>query len=133
MRLQLRTAVTAVLVLSLVLAGPSTGSLTATAPDIEVVPAVIDLTAEENQAVTIPAELLTPEAARNIGPGSGLIITIPDVGRFGLAPPASASVPQIRRLRTARAPITTPRAWWSKSASRAVKGTSGRCSWSASS
>jgi hypothetical protein len=83
MRLQLRTAVTAALVLSLVLAGPSTGSLTATASDIEVAPAVIDLTAEENQAVTIPAELLTPEAARNIGPGSGLIITIPDEGRFG--------------------------------------------------
>jgi hypothetical protein len=31
--------------------------------------------------VTIPPEVLTPGAARNIGPGSALLITIPDEGR----------------------------------------------------
>jgi hypothetical protein len=83
MRLQLRTAVTAAFVLALMLAGPSTGSTTATESDVAVVQAEIDLTAEVNQTQTIPAELVTPEAARNIGPGSALLITIPDEGRFG--------------------------------------------------
>jgi hypothetical protein len=65
------------------LAGPTTGATTATESDVAVVQAEVDLTAEVNQAQTIPAELVTPEAAKNIGPGSGLIITIPDEGRFG--------------------------------------------------
>jgi hypothetical protein len=79
MRLQLRTAVTAALVFAFALGAPAA----ATASDVEPVRAEIDLTAAVDQTVTIPAEVLTPEAARNIGPGSGIIITIPDEGRFG--------------------------------------------------
>ena len=36
-----------------------------------------------DQTVTVPAHLVTPESARNIGPGSAIIINIPDEGRFG--------------------------------------------------
>ncbi len=85
MRLQLRAAAIAGLALSLVLAAPSTGSLTAdtTEPGVEVVRAKADLTAADDKSVKIPPALLTPEAARNIGPGSALLITIPGEGRFG--------------------------------------------------
>src|SRR5919108_3865104 len=79
MRLQLRTAVTAVLVLALALAASAAAAET----EVQPVRAEIDLTAEVDQTVTIPAALVTPEAARNIGPGSALLITIPNEGRFG--------------------------------------------------
>jgi hypothetical protein len=79
MRLQLRTAVTAVLVLALGLAASAAAAET----EVQPVRAEIDLTAEVDQTVTVPAEVVTPEAARNIGPGSALLITIPDEGRFG--------------------------------------------------
>jgi hypothetical protein len=84
MKLQLRLAATLGLALALVLAAPSTGSSTTeTDSDVEVVQTEIDLTAEVDQSLTIPPEVLTPEAARNIGPGSALVITIPGEGRFG--------------------------------------------------
>jgi hypothetical protein len=85
MKLQLRVAAAAGMVLALVLAAPSTGSPTTeqAESDVEVVRTEIDLTSEVDQSLTIPPEVLTPEAARNIGPGSALVITIPDEGRFG--------------------------------------------------
>lgn len=79
MSLQLRTAVTALLVVAFALAAPAA----ATDSDIQLVPARIDLTKEVDNTVTIPPEVVTPEAARNIGPGSALLITIPGEGRFG--------------------------------------------------
>jgi hypothetical protein len=79
MRLQLRTAVTAAVVLCLSLAAPAAADQS----NIQPVPARIDLTKEVDKTVTIPPEVVTPEAARNIGPGSALLITIPDEGRFG--------------------------------------------------
>src|SRR5213593_294861 len=42
-----------------------------------------DLTGLADESTVVPVDLVTPEAARNIGPGSALIITIPDEGRFG--------------------------------------------------
>jgi hypothetical protein len=79
MRLQLRTAVAAAVVLAFALAAPAA----ATESNIQLVPARIDLTKEVDKTATIPPEVVTPEAARNIGPGSALLITIPDEGRFG--------------------------------------------------
>ena len=79
MRLQLRTAVTAAVVLCLSLAAPAAADQSG----LQLVPAKIDLTKELDKTVTIPPEVVTPEAARNIGPGSALLITIPDEGRFG--------------------------------------------------
>lgn len=43
----------------------------------------LDLTAALDLTTSIPAELVTPQAAGNIGPGSAIIITIPNEGRFG--------------------------------------------------
>ena len=43
----------------------------------------VDVTGWTDASTTVPAHLVTPEAARNIGPGSAIIITIPDEGRFG--------------------------------------------------
>jgi hypothetical protein len=43
----------------------------------------VDVTDWADQTTTVPAHLVTPAAARNIGPGSAIIITIPDEGRFG--------------------------------------------------
>jgi hypothetical protein len=43
----------------------------------------IDLTPMVNLTRTIPAHLVTPAMAQNIGPGSHLLITIPDAGTFG--------------------------------------------------
>jgi hypothetical protein len=79
MRLQLRTAVAAAVVSAFALAAPAAATESETQP----VPARIDLTKEVDKTVTIPPEILTPEAARNIGPGSALLITIPGEGRFG--------------------------------------------------
>jgi hypothetical protein len=79
MRVQFRTAVTAAVVLCLTLAAPAA----ATESDIDPVRAEINLTSAVDETVTVPVEVLTPEAARNIGPGSALLITIPDEGRFG--------------------------------------------------
>jgi hypothetical protein len=81
MHLQLRVATAAGLLLALLLAAPSTGSPAES--DVEVVRTEIDLTGEVDRSLTIPPEVLTPEAARNIGPGSALVITIPGEGRFG--------------------------------------------------
>jgi hypothetical protein len=67
--------------------GPSTPP---TAASLSVVPAGVelqrlrlDVTTWPNLATTIPVELVTPQAAGNIGPGSAILITIPDEGRFG--------------------------------------------------
>ncbi|HXV85592.1 MAG TPA: hypothetical protein VD793_02780 [Gemmatimonadales bacterium] len=61
-----------------------------TAPELSLVPAGaelqrlrVDVTTWADLATSIPVELVTPEAAGNIGPGSAIIITIPDEGRFG--------------------------------------------------
>ena len=43
----------------------------------------VDVTSWTDLTTTIPVELVTPEAAGNIEPGSAIIITIPDEGRFG--------------------------------------------------
>lgn len=43
----------------------------------------VDVTAWEDATLTIPLDLVTPASASNIGPGSAIIITIPDEGRFG--------------------------------------------------
>ncbi|MDR5682554.1 MAG: hypothetical protein QN163_00780 [Armatimonadota bacterium] len=43
----------------------------------------IDVTNWEDQRTLIPLHLFVPEAARNIGPGSAIVITIPGEGRFG--------------------------------------------------
>lgn len=43
----------------------------------------IDVTTWQDLTTTIPLALVTPQAAGNIGPGSAIIITIPDEGRFG--------------------------------------------------
>jgi hypothetical protein len=45
--------------------------------------ASIDLTAMTNVTRTIPAALVTPAMAQNIGPGSHLLIDIPGAGTFG--------------------------------------------------
>ena len=43
----------------------------------------VDVTGWTDETVTVPAHVVVPESARNIGPGSAIIITIPDEGRFG--------------------------------------------------
>lgn len=43
----------------------------------------IDVTTWEDGTTVIPLHLVTPEAAGDIGPGSAIVITIPDEGRFG--------------------------------------------------
>jgi hypothetical protein len=43
----------------------------------------IDLSAASDLRTTIPVHLVTPQAASNIGPGSPIIIDIPNEGRFG--------------------------------------------------
>jgi hypothetical protein len=43
----------------------------------------IDLSGWADATTVVPAQLLTPAAARNIGPGSAIIIDIPNEGRFG--------------------------------------------------
>jgi hypothetical protein len=54
-----------------------------TGEEIELSRPKVDVTNWTDETVTVPAHLVTPEAARNIGPGSAIIITIPDEGRFG--------------------------------------------------
>jgi hypothetical protein len=68
-----------------VVPGTPSWSLTdaVTGDEIEIVRPKIDVTDWKDETTTVPAELLTPQAARNIGPGSAIIITIPDEGRFG--------------------------------------------------
>ena len=43
----------------------------------------VDVSAWTDLSTTIPVELVTPQAAGDIGPGSAILITIPDEGRFG--------------------------------------------------
>lgn len=43
----------------------------------------VDLTSAVDLRTTIPVHLVTPQAATNIGPGSPIIIDIPDEGTFG--------------------------------------------------
>src|SRR5688572_9867825 len=43
----------------------------------------VDVTAMVNRTTVIPAHLVTPAMAQNIGPGSHLLITIPGEGTFG--------------------------------------------------
>lgn len=43
----------------------------------------VDVTTWEDLTSTLPLDLVTPEAASNIGPGSAIVIRIPDEGRFG--------------------------------------------------
>jgi hypothetical protein len=63
----------------------ATWSLTdaTTGTEIELRRPKVDVTDWADQTTTVPAHLVTPAAARNIGPGSAIIITIPDEGRFG--------------------------------------------------
>jgi hypothetical protein len=43
----------------------------------------VDVTDWEDLRTVIPLELFVPAAAEDIGPGSAIVITIPDEGRFG--------------------------------------------------
>lgn len=43
----------------------------------------LDLTGAEDLRAVVPLEVFAPEAAGDIGPGSAIIMTIPDEGRFG--------------------------------------------------
>lgn len=43
----------------------------------------VDVTTWTDETTLLPLHLVTPEVARNIGPGSAILITIPDEGRFG--------------------------------------------------
>lgn len=43
----------------------------------------LDLSAALDLRSIVPAALVTPAAATNIGPGSAILVTIPDEGRFG--------------------------------------------------
>jgi hypothetical protein len=52
-------------------------------PEVATVRPRIDLTAMIDQTTVIPADLIPPEMAQNIGPGSHLIIRIPGEGTFG--------------------------------------------------
>lgn len=54
-----------------------------TGGELSLVRPVIDLTAAVDARTVVPLELLTPEAASDIGPGSAILITIPDEGTFG--------------------------------------------------
>ncbi|MDQ3949199.1 MAG: hypothetical protein M3282_02540 [Gemmatimonadota bacterium] len=54
-----------------------------TGTEIELRRPKVDVTDWTDESTTVPVHLVTPEAARNIGPGSAIIITIPDEGRFG--------------------------------------------------
>jgi len=53
------------------------------AGDTEVQRLRVEVTTWEDQTTTIPLALVTPAVAENIGPGSAIVITIPDEGRFG--------------------------------------------------
>lgn len=53
------------------------------AGDMEVQRPRVDVTAWEDLTISIPLDLVTPASASNIGPGSAIIMTIPDEGRFG--------------------------------------------------
>lgn len=55
----------------------------ATGAAIELRRPKVDVTNWTDETTTVPAHLVLPEAARNIGPGSAIIITIPGEGRFG--------------------------------------------------
>jgi hypothetical protein len=44
---------------------------------------LLDLAGWEDARTIVPLELVSPEAAGNVGPGSAIVITIPDEGRFG--------------------------------------------------
>jgi hypothetical protein len=52
-------------------------------PAAPVVRPRVDLTTRVNVTRTIPAQLVTPAMAQNIGPGSHLLIDIPGAGTFG--------------------------------------------------
>lgn len=43
----------------------------------------VDVTGWDDESTIVPLQLVTPEAASNVGPGSAIVITIPDEGRFG--------------------------------------------------
>lgn len=60
-------------------AAPVAHAQTDDAPDA--VPAILDLTGWTD--LTVPADLSAPETAVDVGPGSHLIIDIPDEGTFG--------------------------------------------------
>lgn len=44
---------------------------------------VLDLTGVADARTIVPLDVLMPEAASDVGPGSAIVITIPDEGRFG--------------------------------------------------
>lgn len=54
-----------------------------TGAEIELRRPRVDVTGWTDETTTVPLHLVIPESARNIGPGSAIIITIPDEGRFG--------------------------------------------------
>jgi hypothetical protein len=71
-----------------VLAGSGPASVAAFSEDLDQAPvkvkrARVDLTRMTNRTTRTPLELVTPEMAQNIGPGSHLLIDIPNEGTFG--------------------------------------------------
>jgi hypothetical protein len=62
-------------------AAPDPGFNIGAGADVE--RARIDLSAAVDERVIVPLHLLTPAAAGNIGPGSAIVMDIPDEGRFG--------------------------------------------------
>lgn len=65
------------------LIGSSTGTVAATYAGAELTTPRIDVSDLTVGTVITDAELVSPEAASDIGPGSALLITIPGEGRFG--------------------------------------------------
>lgn len=69
------------------IAAPTTSSWTltnaVTGAEIELRRPKIDVTGWTDETTAVPPNIFTPESARNIGPGSAIIITIPGEGRFG--------------------------------------------------
>jgi hypothetical protein len=69
------------------IAAPTTPGFTLTdaltGAEIELRRPKVDVTEWVDETTTLPPAVFTPESARNIGPGSAIIITIPEEGRFG--------------------------------------------------
>jgi hypothetical protein len=63
--------------------GPASVSADQGQPHVNVARPRINLTRMVKKTTNIPLQLVTPEMARNIGPGSHLIIDIPNEGTFG--------------------------------------------------
>lgn len=62
---------------------PATAALLLEGEELSVERPLLDLNGWVDERTVVPLDVLTPEAASDIGPGSAIVITIPDEGRFG--------------------------------------------------